>query len=746
MHREWLLIVLLSAAGCRNAEAKGSKQLTLAVFMSGVFTNQSEIAGGHTFLTGLDLTLELLNNDSRLLPGYFLNTSIADTRIIQPPTKIMIIEADCSVSSAPIATLAPYWNLVQISAVSTSPQLEDNVTYPTFLRTVASDSNIVMGITSLMLHFGWSRMAVLVQQEAIFTTVLSRLRDTLETLKLKPALEFTFATRENTESIVHSLSSYHLGLTPRNGYLWIYFAWYPSGWWVLPRGYSSLSCSAAEIQDMLQYSIYINYQPYVPTSELNLATDIQGLTRAQFDQMFQHRLTKIHATGTSIQDHVPYVVDAIWAAGLGLNATLGQSVVLENFTYDSDNTSALIYQNTKNLRFRGMTGIVSFDANGGRTGMVRYFQYRSNGMGGISEGHLIGVVPSSGSVFFEDELNGIPTDKEEVYISHALFAVYTVISCLGILITVGILIFNLVFAKKRVVKLSSPYLNVMIIVGAILFYIDIILFGVDGGITSSAIASSLCMARIWVASLAFTLVFSTVFVKTWRVYYIFSNARKQKKTYKKLIKDGFLFALVGCVLLVDVIFLIIVTAVPSARLEISNQEQPQSGSALPQIVQTCSATYSYVWLSILFVYKGALLVVGVFLAWETREVYLKHLNDSKLIGASIYGIVVLSVALAAVGILLQSAVNTSYGVIGALLLLGNTSLLCLIFAPKVYGVWKKDSQESTSTQDETATGTTAQKSKDAATISQLQAEIVALKKQLEVGTSVNVMETATSSL
>ena len=46
-------------------------------------------------------------------------------------------------------------------------------------------------------------------------------------------------------------------------------------------------------------------------------------TRAQFDQMFQERLTKIHATGTSIQDHVPYVVDAIWAAGLGLNATLG---------------------------------------------------------------------------------------------------------------------------------------------------------------------------------------------------------------------------------------------------------------------------------------------------------------------------------------------------------------------------------------------------------------------------------------
>ena len=111
-------------------------------------------------------------------------------------------------------------------------------------------------------------------------------------------------------------------------------------------------------------------------------------------------------------------------------------------------------------------------------------------------------------------LDGIPIDEEEIYISQALFAVYTVISSLGILFAIGILIFNLVFAKKRflnryfplfmivilsptplhsVVKLSSPYLNVMIIVGAILFYVDVILFGVDGGIAHSAIASSLCM-------------------------------------------------------------------------------------------------------------------------------------------------------------------------------------------------------------------------------------------------------------
>ena len=81
MNGIWFLVVLLSAAGCGTAEAKGNKQLTLAVFLSGVFTNQSEIIGGKAFLTGLQLALELLNNNSQLLPGYSVNASITDAQV-----------------------------------------------------------------------------------------------------------------------------------------------------------------------------------------------------------------------------------------------------------------------------------------------------------------------------------------------------------------------------------------------------------------------------------------------------------------------------------------------------------------------------------------------------------------------------------------------------------------------------------------------------------------------------------------
>ena len=44
----------------------------------------------------------------------------------------------------------------------------------------------------------------------------------------------------------------------------------------------------------------------------------------------------------------------------------------------------------------------------------------------------------------------------------------------------------------RIVKLSSPYLNILIIVGAILFYIDVILFGVDENVASFNIVDINC--------------------------------------------------------------------------------------------------------------------------------------------------------------------------------------------------------------------------------------------------------------
>ena len=85
-------------------------------------------------------------------------------------TEILIIGPDCSVSSQPVAGLAPFWNLVQVrykyisvplhhlhdvyvfmqvSITSTSPRLSNVNNFPTFLRPVASESSIAPGIVKL---------------------------------------------------------------------------------------------------------------------------------------------------------------------------------------------------------------------------------------------------------------------------------------------------------------------------------------------------------------------------------------------------------------------------------------------------------------------------------------------------------------------------------------------------------------------------------------------------------------------
>ena len=62
---------------------------------------------------------------------------------------------------------------VQVSTTSTSPRLSNEKNFPTFLRPVASDTSIAPGIVKLMKYFEWKHVAIITQEEDIFTLVNS---------------------------------------------------------------------------------------------------------------------------------------------------------------------------------------------------------------------------------------------------------------------------------------------------------------------------------------------------------------------------------------------------------------------------------------------------------------------------------------------------------------------------------------------------------------------------------------------
>lgn len=98
----------------------------------------------------------------------------------------------------------------------------------------------------------------------------------------------------------------------------------------------------------------------------------------------------------------------------------------------------------------------------------------------------------------------------------------------------------------------------------------------------------------------------------------------------------------------------------------------------------CTSHYLHTWLSLIYVYKGILLLYGLFLAYETRNVAYAHLNDSRTIGVCVYNVVVLSTIGAFMGMVLDHRYFTYlYIIISVCIIFPSSATIGLIFFPKV---------------------------------------------------------------
>lgn len=92
---------------------------------------------------------------------------------------------------------------------------------------------------------------------------------------------------------------------------------------------------------------------------------------------------------------------------------------------------------------------------------------------------------------------------------------------------------------------------------------------------------------------------------------------------------------------------------------------------------------NYFWRIFIFAYLATLQIVGILLAFQTRKVRIKGLNDSKVVAVIIYISSIVLVALALVTFALRTYVNIGTGVFVAGIFTLTTIFLALIFIPKV---------------------------------------------------------------
>ena len=99
------------------------------------------------------------------------------------------------------------------------------------------------------------------------------------------------------------------------------------------------------------------------------------------------------------------------------------------------------------------------------------------------------------------------------------------------------------------------------------------------------------------------------------------------------------------------------------------------------LIHQCTSYHYMTWVMSMCGLKGILLIFGVFLAWETRNVHYPSLNDSKNIGLAVYNVFMFS----CLAIVVEFVVHPPLKMLveRSIVFVATTSTVSLLFVPKV---------------------------------------------------------------
>ncbi|WAR01609.1 GABR2-like protein [Mya arenaria] len=409
-------------------------------------------------------------------------------------------------------------------------------------------------------------------------------------------------------------------------YQWIILSGYRKNWWTLVDATHNVTCSLAE----LNTTIF----GYISTDILPPSPVYHG-----------------------------YAFDGVWVIARAVDA------ILRKLDIDQPSGRHLI------------RGLVSGDRI---SEALNDTNFRGEGMVKIYEYHRINDVITNNSkdsrpIIWRSE-NGPPVDQKHVRVEFqrvpkVIYYSMCTLSGMGVIVAVFFLVINIIFREHRYIKMSSPNLNNIIIVGCILTYLSVFLLDTDGGVS-----------RAWVLSIGFTLAFGAMFSKTWTVHSIFTDI----KLHKKVIKDYKLILVVTVLLFIDAALLVTWQIMDPLQTSIKNLAIIKEGDlyVIP-VVEYCVSHKMTIWLILIYAYKGMLLVFGCFLACETRQVSIPALNDSKYISMRVYNVVIMCVCGAAVSFVINDQPTSSFVIIGFFIIFSTTITLCLVFMPNIIKI-KRD--------------------------------------------------------
>ncbi|XP_069884817.1 probable G-protein coupled receptor 156 [Dipodomys merriami] len=270
-----------------------------------------------------------------------------------------------------------------------------------------------------------------------------------------------------------------------------------------------------------------------------------------------------------------------------------------------------------------------------------------------------------------------------ISLSPALLAiVWTLLSC-GLLLILFFFAFTIRCRRNRIVKMSSPNLNVVTLLGSCLTYSSAYLFGIQDVLMGSSM-ETLIQVRLSLLCIGTSLVFGPLLGKSWRLYKVFTQRVPDKRV---IIKDLQLLGLVAALVMADVILLVTwVLTDPIQCLQLLGVSMTVTGREVScSLTNThfCASRYSDVWIALVLGCKGLLLLYGAYLAGLTDHVSSPPVNQSLTIMVGVNLLVVTAGLLFVVTRYLHSWPNLVFGLTSGSIFICTTTVNCCIFIPQL---------------------------------------------------------------
>ena len=662
--------------------------------------------------------------------------SSADGNITMP----IVLGCPRSSTSSITAPVLDTINWAQLSSGATSILLSDQSKYPTFYRSIADDALQAAGIVGMLKSFEWTKVAVVYVNDlygaylAIEIMNLASADNSTE-FEVTP-IAFNSGDNQSISSAVTQLARSDVFITvlvAHDDDLSVLFKYLvETGLHGYPYYYIATDAWLTNNVMGDETSMLGGYIGTAPWGTNMLSAEKYN-TSSDLEEMYNSSLAKLEYFESFWETQ--YANDSSWANGYEEPSTYSYyawdnvyaiSYVADYILNTTGNLTDLGTTNiswindilTNQIDFIGVTGRVSFADNGDRDkGLFAFGNVLENGsvswIGYFSEYYEVTYVDYSSVQWPSDfeAKNMEPRTSPQVTpelttINTGLFITITILAGISILVAIALVVLTAIYSEDEIMRAASWRLNIAVCIGAVMAYVYVIISGFDEEMLDKSQLDGICVCKMWILSVAFTLGAMPLFLKTYRVSVIFTESLKMRKG----VKDIHLVIRLQICVVIDIITwgLYTLFASPFTRqYKDGSLETVDDLQQLQHIYGVCSSgdstentTEDYVFKSIIAIWKTSQIIFGIFCCLIVSRISNKAMRDlmrkfdeSSTQLVAVVTIISLSAGMVILFLLIpdnEHAVNWDYGIQSVGILVICNVCLSMNLCPRLIAIWKGD--------------------------------------------------------